>query len=437
MGQPIHVLRGHNANVGAVAFCPDGKRAVSGGDDTTVVLWDLEKGRPIRIRPSLGMVWYLAVHPDNTLVASAGPAGVLLWDLNSGRQVNVGTELSKQVNTEWVGFTRDGKELVAAGPNGALGLWDTKSGKLLRPFEGHKGRVFSAALSPDGRSLLSGGEDKTVRLWNLDNAEEVRQFRGVKDVIRAVAFSPDGKRVLAAGRDPSILLWDTETGNGPITMKVSGVGFWDAAFAPDGKRILTASGEGGDNRLSLWWLPAQATAKANRPAEAPAPVGLKGWEHCDISQAVVRGDFLHLEPRRGITTRQAFAGPIQITAVARTERNNIRIRAGSGGELIFNWEGKPGELRVHRPDARVRRRLGVLAASKQVPLDPNTWYMLTWTITARGMEVEVNGKPVFQEVHDNDLSQPRPVRIYAFVDSAIDVQRFTVRPLGAGAGSKR
>jgi WD40 repeat protein len=43
-----------------------------------------------------------------------------------------------------------------------------ETGKQLRRFNGHAGRVNSVAISKNGSRALSGSDDRTVRLWDLE-----------------------------------------------------------------------------------------------------------------------------------------------------------------------------------------------------------------------------------------------------------------------------
>jgi WD40 repeat protein len=46
-GSILHTLRGHQHNVVALAFSPDGKRIATGGLDNTVKVWDCQTGKPL------------------------------------------------------------------------------------------------------------------------------------------------------------------------------------------------------------------------------------------------------------------------------------------------------------------------------------------------------------------------------------------------------
>jgi WD40 repeat protein len=154
-------------------------------------------------------------------------------------------------------------------------------------------------------------------------------------------------------------------------------------------------------------------------------------DQLDLSKVKVAEGIVHLDPFRGVRSvfsRKSYDYPIEITLVARTTKNNLRMRAFQGAELIFNWEGKPGEMRVQRPDSRFKGQPGSLAESKSVPLEADKWYTIRWKITEVGMEVAVDGKVVFSELRRNELSKGAPVEVPTW-DSAVDVKSFHVKAI--------
>jgi WD40 repeat protein len=69
-----HVLHGHEANVTALAFAPDGTRLLTGSEDKTAALWDVESGRLVTVyRGHPATVHLVAYSPDGTRVATASP----------------------------------------------------------------------------------------------------------------------------------------------------------------------------------------------------------------------------------------------------------------------------------------------------------------------------------------------------------------------------
>jgi hypothetical protein len=157
--------------------------------------------------------------------------------------------------------------------------------------------------------------------------------------------------------------------------------------------------------------------------------GLEGpLDALDVSRSRLGDGVPRLEPGQELPSRRLYSGPVEVDLVARTDARNIRLRAHRGSAVIFNWEGKAGELRVQRPDGNSKTESGSVAASKPSPLTPQVWYHIRWVVTEAGMAVSVDDVVVFQEKRKYDLSGREPIRVAA-ADCPIEVQSFSVKRL--------
>ncbi len=168
-GKMVYLLKGHEKDVNAVAFSPDGKILASGADDATVRLWRVSNGSLLRtLDKGEWIVLSLAFSPDGTLLAAGTGDDISLWRVADGSLVRtLKDERIGRGGVESVAFSPDGT-LLAASADSAILLWRVADGTLLQVLEGHQGAVHSLAFSPDGTLLASGSEDGTVRLWGLE-----------------------------------------------------------------------------------------------------------------------------------------------------------------------------------------------------------------------------------------------------------------------------
>ena len=150
---------GHGDSVNSVAFSPDGQLAISGSDDATMILWDIETG---------AIVYHFEGLPGNVTSVAYSP---------------------------------DGKTVVSGGYFGELILWDVATHDRLRMFEGHTEQINSIAYSPDGQFVISGSSDNTLVLWDLASDNPIRSFEGHTNAIKSVAFSHDGQSIASGDFD--------------------------------------------------------------------------------------------------------------------------------------------------------------------------------------------------------------------------------------------
>lgn len=163
----------------------------------------------------------------------------------------------------------DGQRVAAAGDDGRIRLWDTRSGRELAVLVGHTSWVRRVAFFPDGRRLLSAGLDRRLRLWDLARGEEVAALGGHTDGLSDCAVSADGALLVSTSLDGSLRLWDAARGTPLATLarewdeerggwlvNRNDSGHWAAvrgcALSADGRLLASASS---DQTLALWSLP--------------------------------------------------------------------------------------------------------------------------------------------------------------------------------------
>jgi serine/threonine protein kinase/WD40 repeat protein len=174
-----------------------------------------------------------------------------LWDLKTGKELR-----RFEGHTYWVtgvAFSHDGKRAATASWDKTVRLWDLETGKQLHVFQGHTDGVGSVKFSPDDRRIVTGSLDRTARLWNVATGKEVQRFVGHVDVLASVEFSPDGRQVLTSaagdlqdgkwlpGTDYTLRLWDVATGKELSRIEGHAGWIWSAGFAGRGDRVFSSS----------------------------------------------------------------------------------------------------------------------------------------------------------------------------------------------------
>ena len=109
-GQPVgQPLIGHTGWVTSVAFSPDGKRIVSGGNDGNLWMWDADTGQPLGnpLTGHMGAVDTVAYSPDGQQIASGGyDTTVRLWpaypDPSAALCAKITANMSHQQWRDWV-----------------------------------------------------------------------------------------------------------------------------------------------------------------------------------------------------------------------------------------------------------------------------------------------------------------------------------------------
>jgi WD40 repeat protein len=203
----LRQFKGHTDRITGVAFVASGRRALSGGADGTLRLWDVQSEQPLDTIDVGLPINSLALSPDGRhVLLGLDDNHVRMWDWQERQEVRQFRGHTFFVLA--VAFSTDGARAVSGSGDRSIRVWDVPSGECLATLAGHSDRVGAVATSADGRFVLSGSDDSTVRLWDVAAGQSIQVYTGHRGAVHGVAITPDGKRGLSGGEDGTARLWD-------------------------------------------------------------------------------------------------------------------------------------------------------------------------------------------------------------------------------------
>lgn len=244
------------------AFDPSGSwLAVSGGvpgEKGGVILMEWQTRRvTVRWEESSDLITAVAwTHAGEKLATACHDQSVRVF-LAAGGKLEEPVTLSGHTRPVLtVAFSSDDTQLVSAGADRTLKVWNTGAGKLERTLAHHTDAVHSLAFRPKSAFCASGGSDQTVRVWQPAIGRMVRIVRNHNGPVFTVAWHPQGDRLFSAGQEGLVRIIDADSDRVLQSWKASDDWIYSLTVSPDGNRLATGS-----------W---QAVVKVWNLTEAPA-----------------------------------------------------------------------------------------------------------------------------------------------------------------------
>ncbi len=230
------------------------------GTDLFVRFWDVDSGKKLQELPGHSAYGFaLSYSPDGKMVATGGGFQVIVWDSTSGKQLRSITTNAYVFRITW---SPDSSKIAVVGDGSSkIGLYDPKSGKLIKNISTDSGRVLWAAeYSPDGKNLAVSDYKGYVTLFAGDGNSVVWSAQGAGGATWDLAYSPDGKFVTACNGNGDIATYNTSDGSpySPLTLsEFYPGGCTDGVFSKSADVYFSvgkqsASGGTGDFTLDAW-----------------------------------------------------------------------------------------------------------------------------------------------------------------------------------------
>jgi WD40 repeat protein len=258
-------IRPQGTHVTALAWSPSGHELAVGGYSGLLQLWSAT-GSPRRLRSLTGLRWpsdapeaiqSISFRPHDDIVAAtdltshgAQTAQLAFWRASSGSLIRSPTRLGSNphATTSLLAYSRDGKRLAVAVPDGRVLLLDGSSSRLLHALHplGADSGVVSLAFAPN-ETLATGTWAGIVQLWNPASGHQLgHPLHVAAGPVESIAFDPTGERfATTGGGDGSAKLWFTSTlQQEGATFPGDQAAHGTATFQPDGANLLIVDDQG-------------------------------------------------------------------------------------------------------------------------------------------------------------------------------------------------
>ena len=260
-GVQVSVLSQHTDWVQSLAFSFDGTLLVSGSDDRTVNLWDVQTGGVIKtFSGHSDFILSVSISLDQTRIASgSGDRTIRLWDIQTGECCCV---IEQQSDVSCVRFSPVDPQCLRSVSGDKVWQWNINGHQIGSAYDGSH-----AAFSKDGTQIvICWGEAVTVQ--SSGSGSVIAQFHEAGSTFRCCCFSPDGRLVAgAAGR--TIYIWDI-TGSNPHPIETF-VGHDDNITSLTFSSSLISASE--DRSVKFWQIGAFSTDSVVADAtSAPLPI---------------------------------------------------------------------------------------------------------------------------------------------------------------------
>ena len=249
-GKTIKTLQNHQGPINSVAITPNAKTAITGSNDNTAKIWDLQTGKTIKtLKDHQRSIYSVNITPDAKMAITGSYKEVCLWDVGTG-------ELLKKLfghvnNVVGVALSADGSIAITVSEDRTICLWDVETGDSLKPKERHQGAVYDLVVENNGKTAITGSSDNTAKIWDLQTGKTIKTLEGHRGSINSIIITPNAKTAITGSNDNTAKIWDLQTGKTIKTLEGHRGSVYSVAITPNAKTGITGNS---DTSLQFWDL---------------------------------------------------------------------------------------------------------------------------------------------------------------------------------------
>ncbi len=137
----------------------------------------------------------LAITPDDKyLISGSDDQTIKIWNLETRKELFTLKGHEDSVNT--ISITPDGKHLISGSKDKTIKIWHLENREEIFTFTGHTDSINSVKVTSDGQLVISASSDKTLQVWEFKTRKVIAKFTG-ESGINCCAVAPDNVTIVA------------------------------------------------------------------------------------------------------------------------------------------------------------------------------------------------------------------------------------------------
>ncbi len=393
LGDPLR----HKSEAHTAIFSPDGDYVLTTSTDKTARLWETKSHELIRTFTNGSAVWAGVFTRDGKIITGNAKGEIQVWDRDKEKPVDAWMHPAPH-GIHDLALSPDGKQVLGAGDDGVVLLWDLQTHKLVARFVGHTGRgltaIFTATnqiasgdvdgnvflwtwqegedtvngvqvgkwkhrggahrLRVRGDLLLTSSYDRTAQLLNWKTGEPVGVAFEHRGALRDVAFDKDGS-ILTCSEDDAARAWRPALGCRDTVLQHD-AGSQHVLFTADAKYALVRPKDG--TALIRKALTDEAVGKPFMPDKAGVHVFAVSPDASKVMTAAEDGLVQFWEPATGMTVGESFKHTGAAWTVAISPDGKTAVSGGADG-VVKLWDAQEARplqivLAISNPPTPIR-----------------------------------------------------------------------------------
>lgn len=194
-------------------------------DDAHIKAWDWSGTLCFDLIGHTDYIQKLCVDLKNCVMLSGGEdRSVVLWDLRNQAEINTFHKVHQEGITS-LDFSPDSSVFLTGSLDGTIHLWDTMTcDSLLTIAKSRKSPVGSARFISDGTYILNSCLDNSIYLWEVETTRSlpIRTYRGhLNESYRCSSWIDSDWKIWSGSENGWVHRWDLDTETHEVSVKLA------------------------------------------------------------------------------------------------------------------------------------------------------------------------------------------------------------------------